>query len=208
VATGRAPDLDDLNLIAAGVSSDQHGVPKFESSTLQCGDTSVFVAGDVDGQRPVLHEASFEGTIAGKNAAAFPYVQESERAVPLSIMFTDPPVAVIGQPKSENSVAGTTSYAEQGRAKVEARNAGLIRIYADRSDGALVGAVLFGPAMDHIAHLFAWAIGHGATASQMLDLPFYHPTFEEGLKPALRQICEAAKEPELRRFDDVGPPGA
>jgi len=41
----------------------------------------------------------------------------------------------------------------------------------------------------HIAHLLAWAIERGETAAALLKLPFYHPTFEEGLKPALREIC-------------------
>jgi dihydrolipoamide dehydrogenase len=91
---------------------------------------------------------------------------------------------------------------------VEACNAGAVRIYADNQRGALTGAVLFGPAMDHIAHLLAWAIERGATAANVLDLPFYHPTFEEGLKPALRQICEIVEEPELKRFYDIGPTGA
>jgi dihydrolipoamide dehydrogenase len=208
VATGRPPELDDLNLTATGVATDERGIPKFDSSTLQCGHSSIFLAGDVDGQRPVLHEALFEGAIAGRNAAAFPNVRKSKRAVPLSITFTDPPLAVIGEPKSDGTVTGSASYAEQGRAKVDACNGGLIRIYADRDGGAVTAAVLFGPAMDHIAHLFAWAIDRGETATKMLELPFYHPTFEEGLRPALRQICEAVRAPELKHFDDAGPPGA
>jgi dihydrolipoyl dehydrogenase len=92
--------------------------------------------------------------------------------------------------------------------KVEARNAGLVRIIADREMGALRGAVLFGPGMDHIAHLFAWAIERGETAVQMLQLPFYHPTFEEGLRPALREICEEVMAREVASFDEVVPPGA
>ena len=31
-----------------------------------------------------------------------------------------------------------------------------------------------------------------AIRSDLLDLPFYHPTLEEGMKPALRAICKAA----------------
>jgi dihydrolipoamide dehydrogenase len=34
--------------------------------------------------------------------------------------------------------------------------------------------------MDHIAHLFALAIERRETADTLLQLPFYHPTFEEG----------------------------
>jgi dihydrolipoamide dehydrogenase len=150
----------------------------------------------------------FEGCLAGRNAATFPNVQKSKRAVPLSIMFTDPPLAVVGAPPTDKSVIGTASYADQGRAKIEASNVGLVRIYADRETGALSGAVLLGPGMDHIAHLFAWAIERGEMAGKMLALPFYHPTIEEGLRPALRQICEAVNAPELKVLDDVAPPGA
>jgi dihydrolipoamide dehydrogenase len=190
------------------MATDKRGIPKFDGSTLQCGHSPIFLAGDVNGQRPVLHEALFEGAIAGGNAAAFPNVRRCKRAVPLSIMFTDPPLAVVGASPTERSVIGTASYTDQGRAKIEACNGGLVRIYADRQTGALSGAVLLGPGMDHVAHLFAWAIERGEMAGKMLSLPFYHPTIEEGLKPALRQICEAAKAPELGIFDDVAPPGA
>jgi hypothetical protein len=60
--------------------------------------------------------------------------------------------------------------------------------------------------MDHVAQLFAWAIERGETAGKMLALPFY--PIEEGLKPALRQICDAVNAPELKAFDDSAAPGA
>jgi dihydrolipoamide dehydrogenase len=91
---------------------------------------------------------------------------------------------------------------------VESRNAGLVRIYAGPDTGIITGATLFGPGMDHVAHLFAWAIERRETADTLLQLPFYHPTFEEGLKPALRAICDAVKSPVLGDLDDVVPPGA
>jgi hypothetical protein len=69
-------------------------------------------------------------------------------------------------------------------------------------------ATLFGPGIDHIAHLFAWTIERRETADTLLQLPFYHPTFEEGLRPALREICEAVKSPVPGHLDDVGAPGA
>jgi dihydrolipoamide dehydrogenase len=168
----------------------------------------IFLAGDVDAQRPVLHEASIERTTAGQNAAAFPNVRKTKRAVPLPIMLTDPPLATLGAAPSKEMVVGSASYADQGQAKVEARNIGLVRIYADRDCGALVGATLFGPGMDHISHLFALAIDRGETAGALLQLPFYHPTLEEGLKPALRDICKAAKDLGLDDLDDLAPPGA
>jgi dihydrolipoamide dehydrogenase len=208
VAAGRSPALHELNLATTGIATNERGMPKFDPSTLQCGDAPIFLAGDVDGQRPVLHEASSEGAIAGRNAASFPKVRKSKRTVPLSTMFTDPPLAMVGANPSDAMIIGSASYADQGRARVEARNAGLVRIYADRNSGVLVGATLFGPGMDHIAHLLAFAIERSETAGALLKLPMYHPTFEEGLKPALREVCEASNFPELEQIDDVPPPGA
>jgi dihydrolipoamide dehydrogenase len=208
VAAGRPPALHELNLATTGIATNERGIPKFDPSTLQCGDAPIFLAGDVDGQRPVLHEASSEGAIAGRNAASFPKVRKSKRTVPLSIMFTDPPLAMVGANPSDAMIIGSASYADQGRARVEARNAGLVRIYADRNSGVLVGATLFGPGMDHIAHLLAFAIERGETAGALLQLPMYHPTFEEGLKPALREVCEAVRSPELDQLDDAPPPGS
>jgi hypothetical protein len=34
---------------------------------------------------------------------------------------------------------------------------------------------------------------YGKAAMQLLDHPFYHPTYEEGLRTALREICDARK---------------
>ena len=46
-------------------------MPKqLDERTMQIGQTSIFMAGDVTGLRPVLHEAANEGRIAGRNAAA------------------------------------------------------------------------------------------------------------------------------------------
>ena len=127
VAAGRPPALHDLNLAASGLETSDKGIPKFDPSTLQCGDAPIFLAGDADAQRPVLHEASSEGAIAGRNAASFPKVRKARRAVFLSIMFTDPPLAVVGAPPSDAMVFGSASYADQGRARVEARELSAIR---------------------------------------------------------------------------------
>jgi len=192
LAAGRPPQLEGLDLGKTGIDLDEHGALRFDRNTLQCDGSSIFIAGDAAHDRPVLHEASSEGAIAGRNAACFPGVSPGVRSVPLSIVFTDPPMAVIGhisKPNEKGHVLGCASYQDQGRAKVFARNAGLTHLYADQIGGRLTGATMVGPAIEHSAHLIAWAIQLGLTASEVLDLPFYHPTYEEGLKPALRSIC-------------------
>ena len=210
VATGRPPRIKDIGLETTGLALDDHGMPDFDRETMQCGTAPIFIAGDADHDRAVLHEASAEGTIAGRNAASYPEVTPGKRTVPFAITFTHPNVAVIGKIAKDDdadSVIGTASYDDQGRAKVEACNAGLVRFYADRRDGRLTGATMAGPAVEHSAHLIAWAIQSGWTATEVLDLPFYHPTFEEGMKGALRSICSEVHAPTPPDRDDGFTPG-
>ncbi len=210
VATGRPPRIKDIGLETTGLALDDHGTPDFDRETMQCGTAPIFIAGDADHDRAVLHEASAEGTIAGRNAASYPEVTPGKRTVPFAITFTHPNVAVIGKIAKDDdadSVIGTASYDDQGRAKVEACNAGLVRFYADRRDGRLTGATMAGPAVEHSAHLIAWAIQSGWTATEVLDLPFYHPTFEEGMKDALRSICSEVHAPTPPDRDDGFTPG-
>jgi len=205
LAVGRPPNLADLNLRATGLALDDQGVPLFDCETLQCGTSPVFIAGDANADRAVLHEALMEGSTAGFNAARIQGPLQRRRSVPFSIVFTDPPLALVGRRAGEGLLRGTADYRDQGRAKVEARARGRLEIYAAPDTSVLKGAALFCPGADHLGHLLAWQINAGATASELLDQPFYHPTLEEGLKPALRRICEQARLP-LSALEDPGSP--
>ncbi|GAB7555387.1 hypothetical protein NRB_49040 [Novosphingobium sp. 11B] len=160
------------------------------------------MAGDADHSLPVLHEAQAEGTLAGRNAACFPEMITGRRMAPFSIIFTDPALANIGELDGKDSVIASASYEDQGRTKVEGVNRGLPRLNAGSANGKLIGAVLATPAAEHMAHLLVMAIDRGLTASEILPLPFYHPTFEEGLKPALREICSRTGGPVGMERDD------
>jgi dihydrolipoamide dehydrogenase len=192
-AAGRHPTVAALDLALAGVTLDPDGRPAIDPHTLQCGTAPVFFAGDVTDYRPLLHEAADEGRIAGANAAAYPHVRSRPRRTPLMIAFTDPNMAVVGTPWAELDHAaieiGSVDYGDQGRARVLGRNAGLVRIYARRACGTLLGAEMFGPRVEHTAHLLAWAIQSGMTVEQALAMPFYHPVIEEGIRTALRELC-------------------
>jgi dihydrolipoamide dehydrogenase len=80
------------------------------------------------------------------------------------------------------------------------RNRGVLRIYASRSEnGRILGAEMACPAAEHMAHLLALAIGQRLTVHDVLRMPFYHPTLEEGLRTALRAV--AAELPPCRISD-------
>jgi dihydrolipoamide dehydrogenase len=193
VAAGRRRQLEDLDLASAGVRLDEHGNPPWNPTTAQIPGTAIFLAGDASGHRAILHEASDEGRIAGANAASFPKITEHERRAPLAIAFTDPQMALVGTPWRALDPAsieiGEVSYADQGRARVAARNHGLVRLYARRQGCQLIGAEMLGPRVEHMAHLLAWSVQQRLTVQQILRLPIYHPVFEEGLRTALRDLA-------------------
>lgn len=207
VATGRPPSIEGLRLEATGLTLDDKGMPAVDTETLQCGDAPIFMAGDANANRPVLHEASTEGAVAGRNAAAYPELTRASRSPSFTITFTDPPLVSIGEGPDDSAKIGRADFTDQGRAKVEARNIGLARLYAAAPDGRLIGADLFCPGADHMGHLIAWAIEAGMTASDLLNRPFYHPTLEEGLRGALREVCRTVPL-DLPGDRDIGnPPG-
>ena len=207
VATGRRPNLQGLNLSATGLELDDHGVPRHDRATMRCGTSSIYMAGDAAQDFPLLHEASHDGAIAGRNAAASPASVKSERFVPLAITFTSPSLCRIGQSEEDGVITATSDFSDQGRARVEGINRGVLTLYASAPDGQLIGADMFAPAGEHLAHMLAWAVQMKLTATQLLEMPFYHPTIEEGLKPALRTIC-AARPLALPADQDTGtPPG-
>jgi dihydrolipoamide dehydrogenase len=209
--TGRRPQLERLKLDAAGVELDEHGFPKsWDRRTTQIADAPIFLAGDITGDRPVLHEAAAEGRIAGRNAASYPEVRAHVRYVPMSVVFTDPNIAVVGripEPEGEHCdwECGEVDYAKQGRARVIDQAHGRVRIYANHHCGTIVGAEMIGPGVEHMAHLLAWAIEQGMTAKRALEMPYYHPVLEEGLRTAMHELARKLKMVEKMRPLDCGP---
>jgi dihydrolipoamide dehydrogenase len=202
LAAGRRPNLEGLGLEHAGI--DVRSL-RYDPNTTRLGDTHVFLAGDANNDRPLLHEASDEGRIAGENAAHYPEIRPSQRRVPLSVVFSDPQMALVGMPYERHKTglhrAGEVDYGDQGRARVAGRNKGMVRIYAERGTGRLTGAEMLGPDVEHTAHLLAWAIQAGFTVDQALEMPFYHPVVEEGIRTALRDLADQVRKDSVDCLD-------
>ena len=189
-ATGRDPNLTELNLEHTSLKLDSRGIPVYNPLTMQCGNSPVFIAGDVNNTLTVLHEAADEGRIAGDNAGRFPDVREGRRSSPMTVVFTDPQMAVVGKTwndlQGRDYVMGSVSFEGQGRSRVMLQNRGRLHLYAEPGSGRLLGMEAVGPRVEHLAHLVAWSHQQQLTVQQMLSMPFYHPVVEEGLRTALR----------------------
>jgi dihydrolipoamide dehydrogenase len=193
-AVGRRPNIDDLGLETLGVPLDDNGMPELDPASLRIGTLPVFLAGDANAFRPLLHEAADEGHIAGRMAAVDASGDGLCRRTPLSIVFSSPQVARVGPPLSElkdrDVVSGTADFASQARARMAQTAAGLLRVHAERDSGQLQAAEMCVPSAEHLAHLLALAVEQELTVADMLAMPFYHPVLEEGLRSALRDLAK------------------
>jgi dihydrolipoamide dehydrogenase len=188
-------------LVAVGRVSRRDGLVPDDAAadpvTRQVGEGPLFLAGDAADDRPLLHEASWSGTAAGRNAAAWPDLAAVPRLPFLSVTFTRPEIAIVGESRAAlerrgaDVVTGTARFDEQGRARIEGRAAGLLHLYGEAGSGRLLGAEMVAPGGEHLAHLVVLALRDGLTAADLARLPFYHPTLEEGLRTAACALSAA-----------------
>jgi dihydrolipoamide dehydrogenase len=185
---GRIPNLEGLNLEQAGIERSPRGIPLYDPHTMQCGDSHIFIAGDVNGDRPLLHEAGDEGRIAGWNATQ-DQISAFQRKTPLGIVFCDPNICLTGarwsQLNPKTTAVGAVQFPPVGRALIMGKNKGMLRVYADQASGRLLGAEMFCVRAEHLGHLLSWCIQQGLTVGELLRMPFYHPVIEEALQAAL-----------------------
>ncbi len=184
VSVGRKPNLEALKLENLGIKLDKKGMPAFDRNTMQIEELPIFLTGDATADCPLQHEAADEGRIAGYNAVHT--LRKFRRKTPLSIVFSDPQIAFVGVDYQEikdnpEVVIGSFDFSKQQRAMLMNTNKGLAKLFVQKSDGKLLGAQMAVPEGEHLAHHLAWAIEQGLCVHDMLELPFYHLTLEEGL---------------------------
>ena len=193
VSIGRISNIDGLHLERLGIELDNRGMPLFDEKTMQIGDLPIFIAGDVNGYYPVLHEATHEGKVAGYNAVNDPTVG-FRRKTPMTICFTEPNICTVGETwnhvRNRRPAVGAARF-QGGREKIMLQDHGMIRIYADGESGRLLGTEMAAPGGEHLAHLLGWSIQQELTVFDLLAIPFYHPTIEETLYSALSNLADA-----------------
>ncbi len=200
MSTGRSPNVEKCGLLNICNEVSTKRLPLYDKQTFQLKEhPHIFFAGDVNGDKPILHEASDEGKVCGYNAVRDEVTPFKSR-VPLAITFSDPNIGYAGKTSAvldeegADYQIGRVSFEGQGRSIVKLKEIGLLKVYGDTKTGKLLGAEMFGPDIEHIAHLLAWAIGNEMTVNEALSMPFYHPVIEEGLRTALRDLREKVQE--------------
>ncbi len=182
LATGRRPNIENLNLAAAGViaGDGQLAVDPYLRTT----NPKIFAAGDVIGRRCLVHLAAYTGKLALLNAfSEHPRRADFDRFETHAV-FTSPQLAVAGLTEDQCRARGLTvrikrhPFRDIGKALLSNQAHGFVKMIA-ADDGSIVGIGIVGDdAIDLIGEAIA-LIDRGATVQDVADMPHLHPTMGE-----------------------------
>ena len=185
-STGRVPNIDELNLDAAGVEYSRRGIKV--SPYMRTTNPDIFAAGDCADSGPNLTPVSAnEGRIVGKNLLA----GKDERAVsypPIpSVVFTLPQVATVGLSEiaaREKGLEFETHFEKTNgwysSMRVGAKRSGF-KVLVENGSGKILGAHLIGPGAEEQINLFAMAMGAGIPANKIKGMIFAYPSYASDL---------------------------
>ena len=145
VAAGRVPNLEGLNLAAAGVRYDQHGV--IVDDRWRTSNKRIYAAGDVCSKYKFTHAAEAMARGVLRNALFFGNVKASQLVMPW-VTYTDPEIAHVGLSEAEARAAGfavatvTQSFADVDRAILDGEAEGFARAHYDRQTGKILGGTI------------------------------------------------------------------
>ena len=192
VALGRQPNIEELNLEAAGLTLDEKGrIPVNEYG--QTPVPHIFAAGDMLGRPPALASQAMEdGRRAVSHALGLP-VGDSLNQVPIGI-YTIPEIASIGLDEEQAAaryrgpLVGRARFTEIAKGQITGSCDGLLKLIADPSGERLLGVQIVGEHATELIHLGQMALQDGATIDRFIDSIFSFPTFAEGHRVAAPDI--------------------
>jgi glutathione reductase (NADPH) len=180
-SAGRVPEIDDLDLAAAGVERERRGV-RVNQFLQSVSNPAVYAGGDAAASGPPLTpKASHDVEVLVTN------LLEGNRRAPnydglASAVFALPPLAATGlteeAARAKNLTFRTNWQDTSGwfnTRRVGETTSGF-KVLIGEDTGRILGAHLLGPRADEVINLFAVAIRLGIPAADLKDVIFAYPT--------------------------------
>ena len=194
VATGRAPNVDDLGLEKTGVDFGPRGIRV--DARRRTSNRRIFAIGDVREGPQFTHAAGYEAGIVVQNILFRLPARVNYAALPW-VTYTDPELAHVGLTEAEArkrhgdalSVLDW-SYDENDRAQAERRTEGRVRVYVVK--GKPVGASIVGLNAGELIQTWAMTISAGIKIRQIASMIAPYPTLGEVSKRAAGSAFTAA----------------
>jgi len=190
VATGRAPNTDDLGLDKAGVKMNDRGYVEVDDQ-LKTNVEGIWALGDCNGKGAFTHTSYNDFEIAAANLLDNAPRKASDR-IKCYALFTDPPLARIGMSEQEVKKAGIKALigyrpmSRIARAKEKGETHGFIKILVDKETQKILGATILGIEGDEAIHSLLDVMYARAPYTVISRAVHIHPTVSE-LIPTILQ---------------------
>jgi pyruvate/2-oxoglutarate dehydrogenase complex dihydrolipoamide dehydrogenase (E3) component len=190
IAAGRQPNVNSLNLEAAGVAVEKNGIVVNEK--LQTTNPRIYGCGDVIGGYQFTHVAGYEAAVVLVNTLFSPLSRAQYRVIPWAT-FTDPELARVGLTEAEareqygdKIYVLKHSFAEVDRALAEGASRGLAKLIC-LGNGKILGAHIVGRSAGELIHEIVLAMNNNLTVDKLTGIHVY-PTLSEVTAKAALQL--------------------
>jgi pyruvate/2-oxoglutarate dehydrogenase complex dihydrolipoamide dehydrogenase (E3) component len=190
VATGRAPNIEMLDLAAAGVVFDADGV--VVDDYLRTTNRRIFAAGDVASTFKFTHAADALARIVIQNALFFGRKRASALVIPWCT-YTDPEVAHVGGYDGETI---TIPLADVDRAVIDEERDGFVRVHHER--GRLLGCTVVASCAGEMIGVATQALTHGARLVDLGSTIHPYPTLNNAFRAAGDAYARTRLTPAIR----------
>jgi pyruvate/2-oxoglutarate dehydrogenase complex dihydrolipoamide dehydrogenase (E3) component len=185
VAAGRTPNTDTLNLEAASIETDEHGIIK-TNERLETNLPHVWALGDAKGGPAFTHVSYDDFRVIRTNLLEGGDATTEGRLIPYTV-FTDPQLGRIGIGEEEAREEGRDvlvarmpmSYVTRALEVDEPR--GMMKAVVDAGTGRILGAAVLGLEGGEIAAMLQIAMMGRVPYTRLRDGMFAHPTLAESL---------------------------
>ena len=181
VSIGRQPNIDELQLATAQVATNGPFIQVNEY--LQTSQRHIFAAGDVVNTMMLAHTAIQESAVVVANILKQQKILNSQ-AVP-RVVYSFPQVAAVGATEKELPSSSyrklLLSFAENGKALVDQRQEGHVKLLIDRKSECLLGATLVGDQATELIHELVLAVAQELPLTALQEIVHAHPTLAESI---------------------------
>lgn len=201
-AVGRKPNIDSLNLSAAGVETNEKGVIVNRRCRSSAG--HIYACGDAAGRYLFTHMAEHMAKVAVTNAILHVPTSMDERHVTWCT-FTDPEMAHVGQQEEELKRMGVNHavyrfpFTQLDRAITESEATGVIKVLANRW-GRVLGVSILGANAGEMIGECAVAMRNGVRLDRLSATIHPYPTYGLGNRRAADLYMMAKLTPGMVRW--------
>lgn len=186
VGIGRQPNINGLNLAAAGVKTagGAIGVNAF----MQTNVPHIYAVGDSIGGLMLAHAAEKEAAVLAHNMQSSNSLPLEESAVP-RVAFCSPEVAAVGVNETTAGIeAFTMPMVPNGRSVVDKVEPAFVKLFVEKGSNVVSGAIIIGEAATEMIHEMALAVENRLTVGQIGNTVHVHPTHSKNIATAVRHF--------------------